>query len=431
MKRRWTRKQAVGVMTTVMGISAGHSPPVAAEEFTMSASIFFEVTFSKTGNAGLGLDLRGTAHTDVGWRTNVPPDAVRSGAGGYAQVVWCLRGASPRVSVGVHGAFQQGRGRGIWDFELGWLYQATSGFEPGGHGLQVGAIGADGNMEAGLRLSIFNSNQGWVPQGHVHGGLRLPGLFGASLILGGGESIPGRPQHDADGVCLGRIFMRRTRLTRRPTAVVARRAAVGARWAVAARAEAASIPTFVGLAQDLRLAGAPDALILRALTAAQDEVRHAVSSAKIASRYLGQEVAVEIPPVRAGDADGDRTTLLTRLAVESWQDGCLNEGTEAAVADARAAKTRDNCVKRTLKNIAREEATHAALAWDVLRWATETGGDPIRDAVADAVAESGVARLPRAANNPKGAGQPSGAARAQIAEAVRAAATDRWRAEAI
>jgi len=172
-------------------------------------------------------------------------------------------------------------------------------------------------------------------------------------------------------------------------------------------------------------------LILRALTAAQDEVRHAVSSAKIASRYLGQEVAVEIPPVRAGDADGDRTTLLTRLAVESWQDGCLNEGTEAAVADARAAKTRDNCVKRTLKNIAREEATHAALAWDVLRWATETGGDPIRDAVADAVAESGVARLPRAANNPKGAGQPSGAARAQIAEAVRAAATDRWRAEAI
>ncbi len=68
---------------------------------------------------------------------------------------------------------------------------------------------------------------------------------------------------------------------------------------------------------------------------------------------------------------------LLRLAVESWEDGCLGEG----LAAERARRSRGPVNAR----IARDEQRHADLAWSVLAWALAEGGRPVRDAVAEAI----------------------------------------------
>lgn len=226
---------------------------------------------------------------------------------------------------------------------------------------------------------------------------------------------------------MGRVFVRGGHFKRRDVTSAVKRAAIGVEWVEAARAEAASIPAFMALARDLTRADAPQTLVTRALVAAGDEVRHARACAKIAQRYLGRPVAVEVPQLLVATQDSSPTALLSRLAVESWKDGCLGEGEAAARAGTRVPLAVDRLMKRSLATIAREEATHAGLAWDVLSWATKTGGTPVREAVAKAVAASGEAPTRTFDSQPAARGQLSAAAKAQIAEAVRSSATERWR----
>jgi len=118
-------------------------------------------------------------------------------------------------------------------------------------------------------------------------------------------------------------------------------------WKARAWDEARSIDAFFAVARDLEHLGAPDSLVQRALSAAQDEQRHAEIAA---DRAGGTELPQRcpLPPVPSRDRFVQQTVL----------EGCIGEAFAAAVlAEEGEAE------------IARDEAEHAKLAWDIVAWA--------------------------------------------------------------
>lgn len=199
------------------------------------------------------------------------------------------------------------------------------------------------------------------------------------------ECTVGRPLRDAAGDVVGGVDAHVAAPTtgagpRTPPAACDDAAAIADAWAGDAQGEAASIPAFLQLAAELLAQGAPDALVARALDAAEDEVRHAAMCARQATRLGGRRVTPVVPasPLRPAIA-GDEG--LVRLATESWLDGCLSEGAAAARARWAAAHASDRASAAVQRRIQRDEARHAALGWDVLRWAMRRGGAPVTDAV--------------------------------------------------
>src|SRR6185312_2291637 len=124
--------------------------------------------------------------------------------------------------------------------------------------------------------------------------------------------------------------------------------------------EAASVHAFRRLADELRRHGAPDELAQRAGASAAQEVVHARIVGEMARRYGATPVAVRLPEA------GERTLL--ELAIDNAIEGCVRETFGAAVAQWQAATARDKRVRRAMRRIARDEADHARLAWDLRAW---------------------------------------------------------------
>jgi hypothetical protein len=139
-------------------------------------------------------------------------------------------------------------------------------------------------------------------------------------------------------------------------------------WAARAATEWASIPAFWELADQLAACGAPIALQQRALAAAEDEIGHALSAAKLAASLAGVRLALEPPVLVPRDPEIGRAGLL-RLASESWTDGCLGEGAAAACAAAEAQVAGSRVIRSMQRTIADDEGRHAELGWNVLTWA--------------------------------------------------------------
>lgn len=131
-----------------------------------------------------------------------------------------------------------------------------------------------------------------------------------------------------------------------------------------ARFEYSSVWTFLRLAAELAAVGAPAELVAAALDAADDEVRHA----ELCAREAGGLQLAQLSLLAAQPRFAQRTdAALALLASEAWAEGCLNEG--AAAEEARiVAGEAHGSVREALAAIARDEATHAALAWRVLGW---------------------------------------------------------------
>lgn len=195
-----------------------------------------------------------------------------------------------------------------------------------------------------------------------------------------GVEVAGRALRDAAGRTIAPGHALHDHAVERPAKCDGGVAIAGS-WATDAQSEAASIPAFLQLAAELLAHGAPDDLVARAIDAAEDEIRHAALCARHATQVGGRRVVAVIPasparpPLRGRDG-------LTRLAVESWIDGCVSEGAAAARARWAATHATDGTSSRLQRAIARDEARHAALGWDVLRWAMGRGGDRTAEAVA-------------------------------------------------
>jgi hypothetical protein len=136
--------------------------------------------------------------------------------------------------------------------------------------------------------------------------------------------------------------------------------AVGRWLAHAAWLEAASIPAFVYLARELELHGAPRGLARAAIAAARDEVRHARVMRDIAQRYGATVPAVDVTlPV-------ERT--LEQLAIENAIEGCVRETWGAVLALWQSHRAQDPELRAVYREIADDEARHAALGWAIDTW---------------------------------------------------------------
>lgn len=165
-------------------------------------------------------------------------------------------------------------------------------------------------------------------------------------------------------------------------------------WLADAAMEHASVASFGRQALELLALGAPAALIEQTHAAAIDEIRHAKICLSIA-RALGAD-PVQPGPMRIV---GVREAHYSRLAADTFVEGCVGETTAALVMQRAAAGCPDPSLARVLAQIADDESEHAALAWRTVAWAIEEGGPQALAAVeakARSLATAFEAQRPRA-----------------------------------
>lgn len=162
---------------------------------------------------------------------------------------------------------------------------------------------------------------------------------------------------------------------------------IGELWLLTARMEHASVAAFSQLGLHLAALGAPARLLEATHRAALDEIRHARACFAIARAITGAPHSAG--PIRALAERRAAAIDLTRLAVGSLVDGCLGEGIAADVAAHGARRAEDRTIREVLEMIARDEAGHAELAWDVLAWCLDQGDAALAGAVEARVAVLG------------------------------------------
>jgi hypothetical protein len=154
---------------------------------------------------------------------------------------------------------------------------------------------------------------------------------------------------------------------RRHAAVDADRSGVGpdeiAAWLLAAaRSEAASVPAFRVLRDELERLRAPQDLLRAAASSERDERRHTMVMSRLA-REAGATQPVAVPPSRPIE----RT--LFELALENAVEGCVHECFAALVAMHQARHAGSPEIRRAMGTIAADELRHGELAWSIHRWA--------------------------------------------------------------
>jgi hypothetical protein len=167
----------------------------------------------------------------------------------------------------------------------------------------------------------------------------------------------------------------------------ATRLALATLWHHDAQKEHASVPAFSRVSWLLTGLGAPPELLVRTHGAAVEEIVHARRCFALAGGYAGEpQGAMPIPEI-LGEGLGVPGDPLEMVALESLRDGCLIEDFNADVAGRAAERASDPAALELVRMIARDERSHAELAWDILAWCLERGGDELRRAVADAAAK--------------------------------------------
>jgi hypothetical protein len=141
------------------------------------------------------------------------------------------------------------------------------------------------------------------------------------------------------------------------------RSSLAAFLSSAAELESASVDAFHVLRNELSAHGAPAALVRRAERSAADEVRHARIMGRLARRHGGTP--------RAARVDRRCMRSLATIALENAVEGCVRETYGALVAAWQSRRAQDPELRRAMAAIARDEARHAALAWDVASFCDE------------------------------------------------------------
>jgi hypothetical protein len=147
-------------------------------------------------------------------------------------------------------------------------------------------------------------------------------------------------------------------------------------WSEDAQMEHASVAAFARATLELMSVGAPAELLAGCQRAALDEIDHARRLFTLAGCYGGRELAPGPLPALA-----PRSADLSRLAADTFAEGCAGESIAALAAERALRSCIDPAVRDALEVIATDEARHAALAWATVRWAVNAGGDVVREAV--------------------------------------------------
>jgi hypothetical protein len=135
-------------------------------------------------------------------------------------------------------------------------------------------------------------------------------------------------------------------------------------WAAVARAEHASIASFAQFGARLLAVGAPPAMVRAALTAADDEVRHASFALARASEHGGSTLSFGSLDTR-GTAAAHESFTDTVLACV--REGCIGETLAALELTTLADACTDPRLAASLRAIADDESrsgrSHASQAW--------------------------------------------------------------------
>jgi hypothetical protein len=348
----------------------------------VSPALTLSVSFGQKVSFGLGLDLRVTGMLE-GY-TSGCHNGPRRGLGGFAQVTW-LNFSAWRFAGGAHGGGEVYEQNVTADGEIGWTYRTKFGDAfPAYHGIHLGAVGAftfgfPPSVELPVRVAIPLTSTVRTPEVTVGLGARFPHMYGFPI-----QCIEGRPLRTDDGIARPGVIAGRERRLRDARLGASTRRALADAWTEDARSESAAISAFVALARDLAAVGAPPSLVARALRAADDEVRHTLACAEIASSHAGFDIHPLLLDAPPAPLCGDRRDALVRMALESWLDGCLGEGAAAARAASASVVAADPVVRRAHAAIAVEERQHAELGWSALAWCLAAGGSEVSDAIAEA-----------------------------------------------
>ncbi len=157
------------------------------------------------------------------------------------------------------------------------------------------------------------------------------------------------------------------------------RARIGEAWTRDALFEHASIASFSRFSLHLQAVAAPPHLLELAHRAALDEIHHARLCFALASAYRGEPVGPGPLPL-GGDLLGSLDLLDITLA--AVVEGCVGETLASLDAASALELVTEPACREALTLIAEDEARHAELAWKFVRWAVDTGGPRVHDAVA-------------------------------------------------
>jgi hypothetical protein len=145
----------------------------------------------------------------------------------------------------------------------------------------------------------------------------------------------------------------------------------------AAYLERRSVPAFQCLRDELRAYGAPEVLVASAGRAVADERRHARMMTGLARRWGAVPARA---PRRPRTNSAPRS--LAAMAKENAAEGCVRETLGALLACWQATWAGDRRIRAAMRIIARDEARHAELAWQVHGWARSRLGASARRRVA-------------------------------------------------
>jgi hypothetical protein len=329
--------------------------PLEQGTLSLGAGIFFGYqASSRPGRSGFEWGLEAFATHRFGTLGDCE-NHPRAGIGPLIQLG--IKGVQdPRLTLALQGGGEFSRGVGAISAEIGASYRF--GRDPG-PSLHLGIVPEFILANAALRYQLGRDE--WF----VGGGLRFLPTYGQP-----GFCSEGRPLRTQDGKCVPKLF---------DTADTPELAAALA-YAEDAQMECISIASFLQVALELRAIGAPEALVLRAFAAAEDELRHTQLCAALARRLADVPVLCSMPEPRPRSLQS-REALRMQLALESYEDGCVGE---AAAADqlARSATTAaDSVIASCLRAMARDEASHTRLAWDIVHYCAAVGGEPVQRAL--------------------------------------------------
>jgi hypothetical protein len=157
-------------------------------------------------------------------------------------------------------------------------------------------------------------------------------------------------------------------------------------WEHTAQMEHASIAAFARFALELLSLGAPSELIMRTNSALVDETNHARLAFALASVYRGKPVGPGRLNIDHAMSEGDDVVSIVRRVI---REGCVGETVAAIEAGEAATRASDPVVRKTLETIAVDESAHAELAWRTVKWALQTFGGDVRDAIREEIARLG------------------------------------------
>ena len=146
-----------------------------------------------------------------------------------------------------------------------------------------------------------------------------------------------------------------------------------------AQEEYESIAAFAELGLDLMAAGAPTDLVTKCHEAALEEASHTKVCLRIARSFDGESKACATSESlrRCRRRPRLRAVLLSRIAVESYVDGCLGEASSARVLSKLGRTARSRTLRKALARLAREEMSHARLSAEIVQWCIAEGGDAV------------------------------------------------------